>query len=196
MDHSFKLETDRLLLRPFTEADLPMLLDIFSDREANRFLPWFPLETMEEAKAFWESRYAGEGPGIRCAICRKGEGVPIGYVNLSPQPPYDLGYGLGKEFWGQGIVTEAARAVVEQARREGLPYITATHDRKNPRSGRVMEKLGMEYQYSYEEQWQPKNIPVVFRLYQLNLDGQKRTYQGYRDQYPHFIEQNLSDKTE
>ena len=71
-------------------------------------------------------------------------------------------------------MTEAARAVVEQARQEGLPYLTATHDRENPGSGGVMRKLGMVYQYSYEEQWQPKDIRVVFRLYQMDLDGSGR----------------------
>lgn len=71
-----------------------------------------------------------------------------------------------------------------------MPFITATHDIKNPRSGEVMKKLGMIYQYSYEEQWQPKNIPVTFRMYQLNFDGQNdRVYKKYWEQYPvHFIE--------
>lgn len=114
------------------------------------------------------------------------------YVNLSAEPPYDLGYGLLKEFWGRGIVTEAARAVVEQARQEGLPYLPATHDRENPGSGGVMRKLGMVYQYSYEEQWQPKDIRVVFRLYQMDLDGQERSYRGYWDRNPvHFVEPGL-----
>ena len=54
-------------------------------------------------------------------------------------------------------------------KKDGLPYITATHDRNNPRSGNVMQKVGMEYCYSYEEQWQPKDFPVVFRMYQLTL---------------------------
>lgn len=40
----------------------------------------------------------------------------------------------------------------------------------------------MRYQYSYKEQWQPKNIPVIFRMYQLNLDDQnKRVYRAYWD---------------
>lgn len=53
-----------------------------------------------------------------------------------------------------------------------------------------MEKLGLSYNYSYEEQWQPKDITVTFRLYQLNLDGnKKRVYKKYWDDYPrHFIE--------
>lgn len=74
----------------------------------------------------------------------------------------------------------------------GYPYVTATHDVRNPRSGQVMRKLGMTYCYSYKEQWQPKDIPVVFRMYQKNLDGQQdRVYRGYWDSYPHFIEPGL-----
>ena len=48
----------------------------------------------------------------------------------------------------------------------------------------------MRYQYSYEEMWQPKNILVTFRMYQLNLDGnENHVYHGYWDQYPkHFVE--------
>lgn len=55
--------------------------------------------------------------------------------------------------------------------KDSIPYITATHDVNNTRSGEVMRKLGMKCQYSYEEQWQPKDFLVTFRMYQLNLDG-------------------------
>ena len=65
---------------------------------------------------------------------------------------------------------------------DGLPYITATHDRNNPRSGGVMRNVGMTYRYSYEEVWQPKNLLVTFRMYQLNLDGNdERVYRAYWD---------------
>lgn len=106
---------------------------------------------------------------------------------------HDFGYGLRKEFWHKGIVTEAGKAVIEQVKKDGLPYITATHDRNNPRSGGVMRNVGMKYQYSYEEQWQPKNILVTFRAYQLNLDGnESRIYKKYWDTSSvHFIEPNL-----
>lgn len=74
---------------------------------------------------------------------------------------HDFGYGLRKGFWYMGIVTDAGKTVVEHVKNDGLPYITATHDRNNPRSGNVLQKLGMTYCYSYEEQWQPKNFPVI-----------------------------------
>ena len=71
------------------------------------------------------------------------------------------------------------------SKKDGIPYITATHDIKNPRSGNVMKRLGMLYQYSYKEQWQPKNILTTFCMYQLNFDGQdKRVYKSYLDQSP------------
>ena len=75
-------------------------------------------------------------------------------------------------------------------RKIGFSYITATHDRNNPRSGEVMKKIGMTYRYSYEEQWQPKDKLVVFRMYQLNFDGNDgRVYTKYWDMYEnHFIE--------
>ena len=103
-----------------------------------------------------------------------------------------MGYGLLKEFWGRWHRDRGRAGSGGQARQEGLPYLTATHDRENPGSGGVMRKLGMVYQYSYEEQWQPEDIRVVFRLYQMDLDGQERSYRGYWDRNPvHFVEPGL-----
>lgn len=187
------IETQRLILRRFTQDDARALYQILSDEEVNTFLPMFPLKTMEEANAYIQKQYLDtyqEPFGYRYAVCLKTDHIPIGYVQVSSSESHDFGYGLRKDFWHKGIITEAGRAVVEELRNSGMPFITATHDIKNPRSGEVMKKLGMIYQYSYEEQWQPKNIPVTFRMYQLNFDGQNnRVYKKYWEQYPvHFIE--------
>ena len=141
------LETDRLILRRFSEEDINALFLILKNEEVNTFLPWYPVKSIDETRKFWH----------------------------------------------QGIVSEAGKAVVSQVKRDGLPYITATHDRNNPRSGNVMRNVGMKYQYSFEEQWQPKNIVVIFRMYQLNLDGQEdRIYKKYWDTSAvHFVEPNL-----
>lgn len=190
-----RLETQRLLLRKFTESDLGELYRIYSDVEANRFLPWFPAKSMEDARMFFESRYAAEyakPQAYAYAICLKENDLPIGYLHVGMDESHDFGYGLRREFWGRGIATEAGRAVIEQLKRDGLPYITATHDRNNPRSGGVMRNLGMKYQYSYEELWQPKNFPVIFRMYQLNLDGDgERVYRKYWDEYSVHLEPDL-----
>lgn len=187
------LETPRLILRKFTQHDLDALYAIYADKEVNTYLPWFPLQSMDEAKQLWQEKYAEEyqkDHAYRYAICFKSDDIPIGYVHVSMDDSYDLGYGLRKEFWHKGIATEAGRAVVDQVKADGIPYLTATHDKNNPRSGGVMIQLGMQYKYSFEEQWQPKNILVTFRMYQLNFHaGSPEVYTKYWDHSSvHFIE--------
>jgi len=188
-----EIKTERLVLRPFTERDLEAVYRIFGDLEVNRFLPWFPVKTKEEAGDFFEKRLKNKGNqegNWYYGICLIGEDCPIGYVNLTLNDSYDLGYGLCREFWHKGIAAEAAGAVIERLKGNGIPYITATHDVKNPMSGKVMERLGMRYCYSYEEQWQPKDILVTFRLYQMNLDGnENRVYRKYwENSTVHYVE--------
>lgn len=185
------LETERLCLRKFTEHDIPALYLLLKEEETNQFLPWFPLKSLEETLAFYEQRIAHKK--YYYAICLKTDNYPIGYIKADTDDSYDFGYALRKEFWHKGIVTEAGKALIEQLRKDGIPYLTATHDIHNPNSGKVMRKLGMHYAYSYKEQWQPKNKLVTFRMYQLNLDDQKdRVYQKYWQLYQnHFIETDL-----
>lgn len=185
-----RLQTQRLTLRRFTPEDTQALFDILRDPKANTFLPWFPLRTLGQARQRLEEilKDYARPQGCYYAICLARDNVPIGYVGMSAEDSRDFGYGLREEFWHRGIATEAAQAVVQQIRTQGVPYITATHDRNNPRSGAVMQKLGMTYRYSYEELWQPKNIPVVFRMYQLDFAAGCGTYQKYWEQYPHFVE--------
>ena len=194
MENPPTLTTPRLLLRRFTPDDTPAMWELLQDEEVNTFLPWFPVKPLEEARQHLQERYLSQysrAQSYHYAVCLRETGQLIGYANVSDTEARDLGYGFRKEFWHQGFATEAARAVVEQLRRDGVPYITATHDVNNPHSGGVMRKLGMQYQYSYEEQWQPKNILVTFRMYQLNLDGKDRVYRAYWEQYPHFVEEGF-----
>lgn len=190
------LETERLILRKFTEDDLEALFLILKDEEVNTFLPWYPMKNLEETKRFYEKRYAtkyAEPQAYAYAICLKEDNLPIGYIKVDMEEHHDFGYALRKEFWHKGIVSEAARAVVEQVKKDGLPYITATHDVNNPHSGGVMKKIGMKYQYSYEERVQPKNMLVIFRMYQLNFDGNEDfVYKKYWNMYEnHFVEEQL-----
>ncbi len=196
MENTPQLETERLILRKFTPQDAEAVFRIFSDPVVNTFLPMFPLQTQAEAREYLQKRFLDfyrKPEGYRYAVCLKENPEPVGYVHLAEDESHDFGYGLRKEFWNQGIITEAGRAVVERLKKDGLPYITATHDVNNPASGAVMRKIGMTYCYSYEEQWQPKDKLVTFRMYQLNLDGNKeRIFWKYWNQYPvHFVEECL-----
>ncbi len=188
------IETKRLILRKFTEEDMEALFLILKDEEVNKFLPWYPMKNIEETKRFYEERYAikyAQPQAYVYAICLKCDNFPIGYIKVDMEEHHDFGYGLRKEFWNQGIATEAGLAVVEQVKKDGIPYITATHDRNNQGSGKVMRKVGMRYCYSYEEQWQPKDFLVVFRMYQLNFKVDDNfVYKKYWNMYDnHFVEE-------
>lgn len=186
-----RIETERLLLRKFENNDMDALYLLLKDKEVNTFLPWFPVKNIEETKAFYQKRFADKK--YHFAICLKEENYPIGYIKADAGGAYDFGYALRKEFWHNGIVTEAAGALIELLKKEHIPYITATHDKNNPRSGGVMKNIGMRYCYSYEEQWQPKDFLVTFRMYQFNFDGQDDwVYQKYWETSDtHFIEKNV-----
>lgn len=190
-----QLETERLILRKFQESDIEALYLLLSDEKVNLFLPWFPLKSIAETNAFFAANYEAEyakPQAYAYAICLKEDKNPIGYIKVAMDNSHDLGYGLRKEFWHQGIVTEAGRAVTEQVKEDGLSYITATHDISNPRSGGVMKQMGMKYQYSYQEQWQPKNLLVTFRMYQLNFKENNYVYKKYWDNSAvHFIEKDV-----
>ena len=187
------LVTERLILRKFTELDLEALFLILKDEEVNTFLPWFPVKTLDETRGFYEECYAAtyaKEKGYAYAICLKEDLYPIGYICVGTENHYGIGYGLRKEFWNRGIVTEACKTIIELVKEDGLPFVTATYDINNPGSGNVMRKVGMKYCYSYEEQWQPKNIPVVFRMYQLNFNVDNDfVYKEYWETYEnHFVE--------
>lgn len=184
------IETKRLILRKFenTFADIDSLYEILSDEKVNTYLPWWPAKTISDAQRFYDERISDSK--YFYAICLKTPQLPIGYIDLSEDSAHDFGYGLKEDFWNKGIATEAGQAMIEFLKTEGIPYLTATHDRENVGSGKVMQKLGMKYEYSYQEQWQPKDIPVIFRMYQLNLETQPDyVYRRYWNKYEkHFVE--------
>ena len=128
MQNTPLIKTERLILRKFTEDDIEALFNILKDEEVNTYLPWFPIKNIEETKIFYKNRYETiykQDKGYAYAICLKEDNYPIGYINIDTNEPYDLGYGLRKEFWHKKITTEAAKVLIEQAKKDGIPYITA-----------------------------------------------------------------------
>ena len=118
-----RLETERLVLRRFTPADVEPLFSLMRDREVNTFLPWFPLETEADAARYLEEHYLDyyrRPSGCRYAICLRENDRPIGYLHVDDGESHDLGYALARPSWGRGYMTEAAAAVVERLRADGL----------------------------------------------------------------------------
>ncbi len=177
------LLTPRLLLRDFEEEDIPALFDLLRDEKTNIFLPWFPARELSDAASFYSDRILAQyrKGGYFDAICLRESGELIGYVGMDDELPHDIGYALKSVYWHRGFMKEAVAAFLLKLKEDGIAYVSATHDENNPRSGRVMEAIGMHYRYSYVERWMPKDKRVVFRFYDLSLDGKEREpWDGYR----------------
>jgi RimJ/RimL family protein N-acetyltransferase len=148
------LETDRLLLRRFTEADAGPLAVLYGDPRVMRFItPELPSLAEVEAtilpQYLQEYRELGDGLGSFAAI-EKETGQMAGRFSLKPASSYgltggtELGYRLYPAFWGRGLATEGARALVALAfERLHLDRVVATMMADNTGSWRVMEKCGL-----------------------------------------------------
>lgn len=131
--------TDRLVLRDFAPEDGEGLYAYLSDPEVVQFEPYPPFTraaAREEA-----ARRAKDGAFI--AVCRQGE--LIGNLYFSPENggSRELGYVFRRDVWGQGYAHEAAYRLLLEAFAGGLHRVYAECNPENPRSWRLMERLGM-----------------------------------------------------
>lgn len=147
-----RIETPRLILRRYTLSDVSdMYRNWASDPNVTRYLTWPPHGSEEVTKAVvadWVSRYEN-GDTFNWAIEWKETGAVIGNIAAvyldEAVDGAEIGYCLGRAFWGRGVMTEALRAVIDYLFDEaGMNRIAAYHDARNPASGRVMEKAGMK----------------------------------------------------
>ncbi|MGB3136131.1 MAG: GNAT family protein [Nodosilinea sp.] len=143
------LSTQRLVLRPFDPADVPMVVKLAGDRAVAENTLSFPHPYAEADAEAWVSQQQAIWPGnkgVGYAITQP-DGTLCGSVGLSLNLSYnlaELGYWIGRPRWGQGYATEAAAALVAFGfGKLGLNRINATRFGDNPASGRVMEKLGL-----------------------------------------------------
>ena len=150
-----KLETSRLLLRRWHGDDLSPLADIYGDPEVMRFVGDGSVRDREQTVAglaMMERDWDERGFGIFAVEVRE-TGQLAGWVGLAvptflPEvmPAVEIGWRLGRAFWGAGIATEAARAVLPFGFVDcGLDRIVSIRHVDNRASGRVMDKIGLRF---------------------------------------------------
>jgi RimJ/RimL family protein N-acetyltransferase len=147
------LDTARFLLRPFTLADADDVTRIVSDREVAATTLNIPHPYEPGMAAAWIATHADglhrQSPVVFAVTRRDGDEL-VGAIGLSLEPAHhraELGYWVARAAWGQGVCTEAARAVLQYGFVVlGLERIFAHHFAGNPASGRVMQKLGMRHE--------------------------------------------------
>ena len=148
------LQTERLLLRPYTREDVPQLHTVLSDPETMRY---WPAPFTEDQTAQWVERSLGlyaSGLG-RFAIVRQADGALIGdagllHLEMDGVLEYDVGYIVAANEWRRGYGFEAAAAVVAYGFRTlGLDRLCANMPAAHSASRRLAEKLGMRLEKIY-----------------------------------------------
>lgn len=181
------LETPRLRLRPFRADDAPALVRELSAVEVARETlsiphPYAPERAQEFLARVAERFDAGKGVVWAIVDRPRSDAVPtapavatdaalIGAVGLdlvSAHRRAELGYWIAKSRWGQGIATEASRAVVAYGFDTlGLQRIEAHHYPENPASGTVMRKLGMTHEGRLRAKVWRDGVPRDLEVYAL-----------------------------
>ena len=148
------LQTKRLILRPWREDDAEELYKYASDLDVGLPAGWQPHTSVENSREI--IRTVLSAPETY-AVCLKEDGKPIGSVgfhrnDLAEQDDeYELGYWIGKPFWGQGLIPEASREMLRYAFEDlGMNRIWCGYYDGNEKSRRVQEKLGFVYHHTTE----------------------------------------------
>ena len=157
------LETERLVLRRFTEHDVDALVELDSDPAVMRYInggrptPRCEIETdvLPTFLAYYE-RFAGYG---FWAAVEKSTGRFVGWFHFRPakaaQPDeVELGYRLRRSAWGKGYATEGSRALIRKGFEElGVQRVVASTMVVNVASRRVMEKAGLRFVRTFHQPW-------------------------------------------
>jgi ribosomal-protein-alanine N-acetyltransferase len=154
-------KTSRFILREIILSDVDGLFELDSDAEVHKYLGNEPVrnkEQIEEVILFIRNQYIVNGIG-RWAIVEKNTNNFVGWTGLKlvtelvnkHQNFYDLGYRIIKKYWGQGIATETARAVLDYGFKNlNVDKIYSIVHSENEGSKNVLHKLGFVYQESFD----------------------------------------------
>ena len=168
-----RLETERLILRPWQESDLEDFHHYVADKAVAPGMGWIPSESIidsgEKLKKYLADRES-------LAIVLKENGRVIGdisiqgrYWTIYPIDPWlrgrELGFGIASPFWGRGLMPEAANAVIRYCFDvQHFDFLTAGHFRENIRSQRVIQKLGFSFLFA-DDRRMPSGREVSLRTY-------------------------------
>lgn len=148
------LQTKHLILRPWDENDAEELYKYASDPDIGIPAGWQPHTSIENSREIIRTVFSAPET---YAVCLKEDGKAIGCVGFhrndlaESEDEYEIGYWIGKPFWGMGLIPEASRELLRHAFVDlGMSRIWAGYYDGNLKSRRVQEKLGFVYQHSTE----------------------------------------------
>lgn len=177
------LETDRLILRKILPSDINDVYDYAKNPNVARYVTWETHQTLNDSKKLIEyalDSYNQGAPEPIAMVLKSNPGKVIGTVGLIAISPknriFELAYVMGEEYWGQGLVVEAAKVLIDYAFKTfALERIQCRCNIHNPQSKRVMEKLGMTFEGTLRASMYNKNQLQDLHMFSLL----RRDYRGF-----------------
>ncbi|CAM3108517.1 GNAT family protein [Paenibacillus sediminis] len=175
------LETERLILRKLRLEDLEDMYSYASDEELTKYVTWDTHQSMSDTEQFMNyvlQQYANKSVAP-WAIEYKQNGKMIGTIDFVWWKPdhkiAEIGYVLSKDYWGKGMTTEAARAIIQFGFEQmDLVCIQARCFIQNIGSSRVMEKSGMSFEGIIRKAMFLKGAHQDLRMYSILREEFKR----------------------
>lgn len=150
-----RIETERLILRRWMDEDAPAMYELAKDPDVGPIAGWPPHKNAEESLYIIRNVLSG---AEAYAICLKeDENTPVGCIELklngadlaSGDDECEIGFWLGKPYWGMGIMPEAAGELIKHGFEDlGMKKIWAGYYDGNDKSKRCQEKIGFKYQWT------------------------------------------------
>ncbi|GAB2641051.1 GNAT family N-acetyltransferase [Kribbella swartbergensis] len=179
------LETERLVLRRFTEEDLELLVELDSDPEVMRFLTGqaTPRDEVERVVLPGILKGYGEHPDLGTfAAHQKSDGAFVGWFGLQPTTEdkvVDVGYRLNRTAWGKGYATEGTKALIDKAFGElGMEKVVADTMAVNQRARAVMRRSGLRFVRIFHEHFDDPLPGIEFGEVEYAVD--RRTWEAGR----------------
>lgn len=174
---NIRIETQRLILRPWRESDLSDLYAYASVNGVGEMAGWNHHKSMDESRSILNMFIQGRKT---LALELKETGRVIGSIGLEELDPdpvdgqkfgREIGYVLSKAHWGRGLMPEAVHAVIRYCFDTlGWDYLTCGHFVRNDRSRRVIEKTGFQYfgESRYETRYDTVEVSRNYIQYNPN----------------------------
>lgn len=152
------LQTPRLILRPFKMTDAAAIAELANDKEIATNTQNLPYPYEKYMAEDWISHHPmlfNDNKLLNLAVVQRKKNIVIGAIGLEfhmVQDNAELGYWLGRPYWGQGYATEAAKRMLHYAFMElNLHRVYSCHLTRTPLSGRVLQKIGMTHEGTQRE---------------------------------------------
>jgi [ribosomal protein S5]-alanine N-acetyltransferase len=178
----------RLTLRAVAETDLPDLLEINGDPEVTRFLPYDAWQSLDDGVA-WLRRMealAATGSGQQLVVVRNADARVVGTLLLfrfeERSARLELGYVLGRRYWGQGLMREALEAICAHAFSAlSIRRIEAEVNPANAASNRLLQRLGFVREGTLRQRWVGKGAAYDTHVYGCLAEDWKRDRNALAD---------------